>query len=135
MESLAFWPVFGLIVTVFIWASSRERIERQKTLQRMLERNEEIDEELVNKLLERRGFSCKPGDAYRYLRAIGAFGMIVSIPVGGLAFAAVVAEDNTPMAGAIVAGTVFFLVPFFVGLAFFLSSGCVERPDRDAETT
>ena len=89
MESLAFWPVFGLIVTVFIWASSRERIERQKTLQRMLERNEDIDEELVNKLLERRGFSCKPGDAYRYLRAIGAFGMIVSIPVGALAFAAV----------------------------------------------
>ena len=129
MESPFFWPVFGVIVLAIIWASSRERIEKQKTLQRLLERNEEIDEELVNKLLSR----SKPGDAYKRLRAIGAFAMAASIPVGALAFAAVASEDNTPVSGAMTAGAVFFLVPFFAGLGLFLSSRFCERPGQSNE--
>jgi hypothetical protein len=133
MESPLFWPVFGLIVLVFIWASSRERIEKQKTLQKLLERNEDIDEVLLNRLLETRGF-WKPGHAYRRLRMLGAFAMAASIPVGLLAFAAVALEDNTPLTGAAVAGTVFFLVPFAAGLGLFFSSRFCERPGESNES-
>jgi RNA polymerase sigma-70 factor, ECF subfamily len=46
VESPFFWPVFGVIVLAIIWASSRERIEKQKTLQRLLERKLDFASEL-----------------------------------------------------------------------------------------
>jgi hypothetical protein len=130
MEGLGFWIFIGLLLLAVITAGSREKIEKQRTLQRLIERNETIDEDLVNKLLERRGLFSKPGDAYRRLRAFGAFIMVAAIPVGGLAFAAVIAEDSTPIAGAVTAGTVFFMVPFFLGLGLFISSSFCEKPDQ-----
>ena len=132
LDGFGFWIFMGLFLAAIIYSGSRERIEKQRTLQRLLERNEPIDEDLVNRLLAKESFGT-PGTAYRRLRAIGAFGMVVSILVGVLAYLSVAAEENTPMSGAVTAGIVFFLIPFFVGLGLFVASKFCKRPDQGSE--
>ena len=133
MESLGFWIFVGLFMAALILAGSREKVERQRTLQRMLERNQEIDEDLLNRLLGEQAFR-KPGSAYRACRAIGAFGMVVSIPMGVIGWILSVTDDvpNTPEA-ALLAGVAAFLTTFFGGLGLFVSSRYCEKPDQSSE--
>ena len=131
MEGLGFWIFMGLFMLAVITAGSREKIEKQRTLQRLLERNEEIDEDLVNRLLGNQRFA-KPGAAYRALRVVGAFVMVATIPVGVAAAMILISEGSTVISAARF-GAFFSLLPFTVGLGLFIASRFCERPDQGSE--
>lgn len=137
MEGLGFWIFVGLVLAATILAGSREKIEKQRTLQRMLERNEEIDEDLVNRLLKTGWEPRKPGDAYRILRVSGLFLMVASIALG-LLIAVFTAEGNpfaaegepVTFVATIIIGS---LLAFFPGLGLFFASRFCEKPDQSNE--
>ena len=131
MEGLGFWIFMGLFVLAVITAGSREKIEKQRTLQRLLDRNEKIDEDLVNRLLGRPSFH-RPGGAYRILRVIGAFLMVTSIPAG-IATAMIRVSEGATVAVAATFGSFFSLLPLVTGLGLFVAARFCERPDQNSE--
>lgn len=123
MQGYGFWIVWAVLIAAIFWARSREKVEKLRTLQRLLERNEEIDEDLVNRLLNQ-GKPGKPGDTWRVLRASGAFVLVASIPVG--VSAALMFET-------IAAGAVVLLMTVVAGLGLFLASRYYEKPVQTPE--
>ena len=128
MQEIAFWVFIGLFLVVVIFSGSREKIEKQRTLQRLLERGEPIDEELVNRLLARPGI-LRRGGVYRALRAVGAFIMVTSVPVGVIVGAIRISEG----ASMIVAsrfGTFMAFMICSLGLGLFVAARFCEKPDQ-----
>lgn len=126
MQNTVFWIVIGLVLITLIWTGSREKIERQKTLQRILERDGDIDEELLGALLGK----SEQGAAYRAWRIVGTLFMVASLPVGITSATLVFLEDG-PGRGVVVSGVFFFLLSFFAGLGAFLSSRFCDKPNQN----
>jgi hypothetical protein len=130
MEGLGFWIFVGLFMVAVITAGSREKIEKQRTLQKLLERNEPIDEELVNRLIGIPGLS-RPGAAWRALRVVGVFLMVVAIPTGIVSAMIRVAEGASVNTSALF-GAVISLLPLIVGVGLFVASRFCEKPSQDS---
>ena len=126
MEGLGFWIFMGLFMLAVITAGSREKIEKQRTLQRLLERKEEIDEDLVNRLIG----TQEQGSTYRGLRAAGAFVMVATVPVG-VGVAMIRVSEGADVAVAAQFGAFLSLIPLVTGLGLFIASRFCEKPEQN----
>ena len=126
MENLAglaafgFWMFLAAIIVASIWSDSRKREAQQETLRRIVESGQQLDPELVDRLL-----ASKDGDGDKPDRDLKVAGVItMSVGPGLVAFGAFLAPYNDKILGVMIGVGALVLI---IGMGLYLAGILSKR--------
>jgi uncharacterized membrane protein YraQ (UPF0718 family) len=138
----AFWIFIGACVVAGIWRQKNSEAIRHETLRQLIAKEQKLDEEQMEKLLNSvRGSGwaafqehshMAPGSGYRTLRIFGSMAIFLSF---GLAIAAALQrflrgqiDDDVAALGTAAS------ISIMVGIGLFFSSRFTPKPSKDENT-
>jgi len=138
----AFWIFIGACVVAGIWRQKNSEAIRHETLRQLIAKEQKLDEEQIEKLLNPpRGSGwaafqehshMAPGSGYRALRIFGSIAIFLSF---GLAIVAawlrfLRGQIDNDVAGSVSAA----LILIMIGIGLFFSSRFAPKPPKDENT-
>jgi len=141
LGAAAFWIFVGACVVAGIWRQKNSEAIRHETLRQLIAKEQKLDEEQIEKLLNpARGSGwaafqehshMAPGSGYRALRIFGSIAIFVSF---GLAIAAawqrlLRGQINEDVAGLGTAASILIMI----GIGLLFSSRFAPKPPKDED--